>query len=209
MTLRLTLLAITATASSASAESLVASDATSGSAHSWDGRLGMLLGGSDVGDASGFSVGLAAGAGYRIGDVTLRGTFDYYKVGDSDRHGRGTRLGGALRYSFANTGNEKGAGIDFWGEAGLGYEHVAWLAGGVLDRPSGEAAFGFEVMGRGDRDRDGRRHYVGYFMDFRSIVGEAPGMDVPATCGGPCTQATRPSRTDISMFFELGLHWGH
>ena len=208
MTIRLALLALLVPAA-AHAESIMASDGSTHAPHSWDGRFGMLLGGADVGDASGFSVGVSAGGGYRIGDVTLRGLFDYYKVGDQDRHGRGTRLGGALRYSFANTGEERGTGVDFWGEAGLGYEHVAWLAGGVLDRPSGEAAFGMEIMGRGERDRDGRRHYVGYFMAFRALVGEAPGMDVPATCGGPCSKATQPSRTDISMFFELGLNWGH
>jgi len=220
MTSRLALLLVAAATASAHAESLtitrlepaqaIAGDGHASSApRSWDGRLGMLLGGADVGNADGFSVGVSAGAGYRIGDATLRGLFDYYKVGDDDHHGRGTRLGGALRYSFANTGNDAGVGVDFWGEAGLGYEHVAWLAGGVLDRPSAEVAFGFEVNGRGDRDRDGRRHYIGYFMAFRSLVGEAPGMDGPAVCGGPCTKATQPSRTDISMFFELGLHWGH
>ena len=209
MTTRLALLVLLVP-SLAHAESIASGDERSASTpHSWDGRLGMMLGGADVGDATGFSIGVSAGAGYRIGDVTLRGLFDYYKVGDQDRHGRGTRVGGALRYSFANNLDDRGVGIDFWGEAGLGYEHVAWLAGGVLDRPSGEAAFGMEVMGRGERDRDGRRHYVGYFMAFRGLVGVAPEMNVPATCGGPCSEATRPSRTDISMFFELGLHWGH
>ena len=141
MTSRLALLLVAAATASAHAESLLAGDARpSSTSHSWDGRLGMLLGGADVGDADGFSVGVSAGAGYRLGDATLRGLFDYYKVGDSDRHGRGTRLGGALRYSFANLGNEGGVGVDFWGEAGLGYEHVAWLTGGVLDRPSGSMA---------------------------------------------------------------------
>src|SRR5689334_22847274 len=99
-----------------------------------EGRAGMLLGGSDVGDADGFSIGLTTGLGYRIGDVTLRGRFDYYRTGDGrdeamDRRGRGTRVGGALRYSFANTADPReggGVGADFWGELGLGLEHVAW-----------------------------------------------------------------------------------
>src|SRR6185503_7497094 len=72
-----------------------------------EGRVGMLLGGSDVGDADGFSMGVSAGLGYLIGDVTLRGLFDHYRVGDGadealSRVGRGTRVGGAVRYSFAN-----------------------------------------------------------------------------------------------------------
>jgi len=181
-----------------------------------EGRAGMLLGGSDVGDADGFSIGLTTGLGYRIGDVTLRGRFDYYRTGDGadeamDRRGRGTRVGGALRYSFANTGDPResgGVAADFWGELGLGLEHVAWRQGGVLDRPSGEAALGFDLDGYGHRATDGRRRHIGYFMAFRSFIAQGPEMDGPAVCAGPCTKATKPSRLDASMFFELGLHWG-
>ena len=215
--MKTTALALLLLSGTAAADAYVASDGAvpRETARSWDGRLGMLLGGADVGDADGFSVGVSLGGGYRVGDVTLRALLDYYKVGDSSdemmpRRGRATRVGGALRYSFANTGHdEKGVGFDFWGEAGLGLEHVAWLQGGVLDRASGEAAVGFEITGFGDRDRDGHRRAVGYFMDFRTLVGEGPATNAPATCGGPCSKPTQPSRTDISMFFELGLHWGH
>ncbi|MBA3540806.1 MAG: hypothetical protein H0T79_14435 [Deltaproteobacteria bacterium] len=180
-----------------------------------DGRIGMLLGGADVGDADGFSVGLTAGMGYRIGDVTLRGVFAYYKVGDGgdelmSRKKRATRIGGVARYSFLNSGNhdEKDVGADFWGEVGVGLEHVAWRPGGVLDRPSGEIAMGFELDSKGDRDERDRRRHVGYFMAFRSLVAQGPELEGPAVCGGPCTRATKPSRIDVSMFFEFGLHWG-
>jgi len=182
-----------------------------------EGRVGMLMGGSDVGDADGFSIGVAAGLGYRIGDVTLRGLFDHYRVGDGNREsmqrtGRGSRLGGAVRYSFANTGDQrrgKGLAVDFWGELGFGVEHVTWRQGGVLDRPSGELAVGFELDGYGERnDQTMRRRHVGYFMAFRTLIAQGPDMDGPAVCGGPCTKATKPSRTDTTMFFEIGLHWG-
>ncbi len=182
-----------------------------------EGRVGMLMGGSDVGDADGFSMGVSAGLGYRIGDVTLRGLFDHYKVGDGgdevmSRRGRGSRVGGAVRYSFANTGerkSDKGVGVDFWGELGFGMEHITWREGGVLDRPSGEIAVGFELDGVGERnDRTQRRRHIGYFMAFRTLVAQGPDVDGPAMCGGPCTKATKPSRTDTSMFFEIGLHWG-
>lgn len=180
-----------------------------------DARVGMLIGGTDVGDADGFSMGISAGLGYRIGDVTLRGLFDHYRVGDSAteaivRRGRGTRVGGAVRYSFANTEERnKGLGVDFWGEVGMGMEHVSWRQGGVLDRPSGEVAVGFELDGRGQRDRrTGKQRHIGYFMAFRSLIAQGPDMDGPAVCGGPCTKATKPSRTDVAMFFELGVHWG-
>jgi len=181
-----------------------------------EARTGMLIGGSDVGDADGFALGITTGLGYRIGDLTLRGRFDYYRVGDGDdeqmdRRGRATRVGGALRYSLANTGTPRwggGLGADLWGEIGIGLEHVAWRAGGVLDRTSGEIAIGFDMDGYGRQDAHGRRRHLGYFMAFRTLIGQGPEMDGPAVCGGPCTRATKPSRIDASMFFEFGLHWG-
>jgi hypothetical protein len=179
-----------------------------------DARLGMLLGGADVGDADGFSIGISGALGYRIGDITLRGLVDYYKVGDNsdelmERKGRATRLGGALRYSFANTGFESRFAVDFWGELGAGYEHVAWRHGGVLDRPSGELGFGLDIAHRGSANARGERKKVGYFMALRSFVGQGPEeMGAMATCSGPCTEATKPPRTDVTMFFELGVHWG-
>lgn len=209
--------ALLAVSSTASAQHVVATD---GYAHEprtpreVDGRIGMLLGGSDVGDADGFSIGLSGALGYRIGDVTLRGLFDYYKVGDASdemlsRKGRATRLGGALRYSFANTGPDAKVGVDFWGELGAGYEHVAWRHGGVLDRPSGELAFGLDIGARGRKNDRGERREIGYFMAFRSLVAQGPEMaGATATCSGPCTEATKPPRTDVTMFFELGVHWG-
>ncbi len=217
---RLALAALLLSTGTAAAQTVVATDgyghARPAAPRRLEARAGMLLGGSDVGDADGFSIGLTTGLGYRIGDVTIRARFDHYRVGDSAseelvRRGRGTRVGGALRYSFANITDPRersGLGVDFWGEAGVGLEHVAWRHGGVLDRPSAEVALGFELDGYGRRQADGRRRHVGYFMAFRSFIGRGPEMEGPAVCGGPCTKATRPSRLDASMFFELGLHWG-
>jgi hypothetical protein len=218
MTTKLLAAALLTISATASAQTYVATDAGYASAprapRFVDARLGMLLGGSDVGDADGFSAGVSGAVGYRIGDVTLRGLFDYYKVGDGadetlSRKGRATRLGGALRYSFANTGRDAGAAVDFWGELGAGYEHVAWRHGGILDRPSGELAVGVDIGRRSERNARGEQREIGYFMAFRSLVAQGPEMDgVMATCGGPCSEATKPPRTDVSMFFELGVHWG-
>ncbi|MBL9017017.1 MAG: hypothetical protein JNL83_22720 [Myxococcales bacterium] len=227
MTPRLTFLAIALASATASANTVATdgayatSDDDRPALRRVEGRIGWLVGGSDVGDADGFSMGLSLGVGYRIGDLTLRGTVDHYRTGDSNdegggsgmttRRGRGTRVGGALRYSFANTGEQRGSGglgADFWGEVGLGLEHVAWRQGGVLDRPSASLAVGYELDGQGERGKHGRRRHIGYFMAFRTFVAQGPEMDGPAVCGGPCSQATKPSRTDLSMFFELGLHWG-
>ena len=196
----------------ASAQTYVATDgyAKPPTPHSVDARLGMMLGGSDVGDADGFSMGASAALGYRLGDLTARALFDYYRVGDASdetlaRRGRAMRIGGALRYSFANNGAERTAAVDFWGELGAGYEHVAWRRGGILDRPSGELAIGLDLGHRSDQTH----REIGYFMAFRTLVAQGPEMDgVMATCGGPCSEATKPPRTDVSMFFELGVHWG-
>lgn len=183
-----------------------------------EGRVAMLLGGSDVGDANGFSFGFGGSVGYRVGDFTLRATLDHYGAGDGHdvemrRRGGATRIGGALRYSLIHTPNNDrrngDAAVELWGEAGYGWEHVAWDAGGVYERPSGELAVGFDVDARGERNGHGRRRHVGYFMAFRTFIGEGPEMTTPAMCGGPCTKATQPSRTDLSMFYELGMHWGH
>jgi len=183
-----------------------------------EGRIGLMLGGSDVGDADGFSAGVSAGLGYRLDDITVRAVFDHYRVGDSEdeadtRRGRGTRIGGAVRYSFANMAPDRaqtrgGLSLDFWGELGMALEHVTWRQGGVLDRPSGELAVGFELDGYGRRNDRQRRRHIGYFMAFRTLIAQGPEMDGPAVCGGPCTKATKPSRMDTSMFFTLGLHWG-
>jgi hypothetical protein len=174
----------------------------------FDGRLGFLVGGDDVGNVEGTSLGVSAAAGYRRDDVTLRALFDYYRVGDDlDRRGRATRLGGAVRYSFAHTSYDSRFAADFWGELGAGWEHVAWIGGGVLDRPSAEGAFGFDLGVRGDHA--GHRRAIGYFMAFRTLVGRSPeDPSAMATCVAACTQATRPPRTDITMFYELGVHWG-
>jgi hypothetical protein len=180
-----------------------------------DARLGVLLGAAQVGDTNSFAPGISGGIGYRMGDLTLRATGDYYRVGDDPstttmaRRGRATRLGGAARYAFAHTDYSKLMNFDFWGGLGGGYEHVAWLVGGVLDRPSAELAFGLDAGHRSEPDRRGRSHEIGYFMAFRTFVGEAPEMaGAIATCGGPCTQATKPPRTDVSMFFDFGVQWG-
>lgn len=221
-TTRLACLALLATTSTATANVVVATDDYARPATPLDkrveGRIGLLLGGSDVGDADGFSAGVSAGVGYRLEDITVRAVFDHYRVGDSEdeadtRRGRGTRIGGALRYSFANSGPDRdrargGLGVDFWGELGIGLEHVTWRQGGVLDRPSGEIAVGFELDAYGRRDDRHRRRHLGYFMAFRTLIAQGPEMDGPAICGGPCTKATKPSRIDTSMFFTLGLHWG-
>jgi len=201
----------------ASAQTLVATSepltpATPPAPRSIDARVGMMLGGADAGDVNGFSFGGTAAVGYGIGDNAIRATFDYYSVGDGvdevmQRHGRTTRLGGALRHSFRSTDRGRELAANLWGELGGGYERLAWLHGGVLERPDAELAFGVDVGFRNTYTRE--KHQTGYFMDFRALLAEAPPSAAMATCGGPCTEATAPPRADVSLFFDFGVQWGH
>jgi len=207
--------ALLALSSVASAQTLVAMDAPPARPlpRAVDARIGMLVGSSSAGGVDGESTGISGAIGYRIGDATIRGLADVYSVGDNadepmHRHGRAERVGAALRYSFRNTGPDSRLVADFWGELGGGFEHIAWLHGGILDRPDAELAVGVDIGHRGER-RDGH-HTVGYFMAFRTMLGEAPAVPGEmATCSGPCTEATTPPRADLTMFFDFGVHWGH
>ncbi|HSN27936.1 MAG TPA: hypothetical protein VLT45_16720 [Kofleriaceae bacterium] len=200
-------------ASTASAQTLVAVSAPPSppAPRMVEAEVGMMLGGADAADVNGFSFGGTASVAYRIGDNALRGMFDYYSVGDGyqevmQRHGRATRIGAALRHSFRTTDRDRALYADLWGELGGGYEQIGWTSGGVLSRPDGELAFGIDLGFRNTKNGN----LTGYFMDFRAFVGEAPpAANAMATCGGPCTEATTPPRIDVSMFFEMGVHWGH
>nr|HEX4317181.1 hypothetical protein [Kofleriaceae bacterium] len=179
----------------------------------WDARVGMLAGVADVGDSDGGSIGVTGAYGYHIGDLGLRAELAYYRVGDdsdsSPRRGRGERAAALARYTFVSADPDGSLIAALWGEAGAGYEHVAWNTGGVLDRPDAELAVGLDVGMHRDRDRSQRSRRVGYFMDIRSWIGEGPAVaGAMPSCGGPCTMATTPPRTDISMFFEFGVLWG-
>jgi hypothetical protein len=175
-------------------------------------RLGLLTGGSDIGDVDGPSSGLYATIGYRRGPTTLLAEYDYLHVGDADtdpldRDGRMTRGGLALRYQIADVARRNApVGLEFWAEAGPGVERVSWDHGGVLYRPDVALGFGLDVDGRGWREP--RPRHFGAFLAFRATVARGPVSDQPAMCEGPCTVATKPSRNDVGLYFLFGLHWG-
>jgi hypothetical protein len=181
--------------------------------HYWDARVGMLAGAATVGDSDGTSLGVTGGFGYHLGAFALRGELDYYRIGDDpdvamSRRGRATRAAALLRYAFASTAPDDSFIGTLWGEAGAGYERVAWATGGVLDRPDAELALGTDLGGRyGDSKRHPKR--LGAFLDVRSYLAASPAdPSAPVTCGGPCTMPTQPPRTDVSLFFEFGVFWG-
>jgi len=199
----------------ASAQDAIATDGTT-TARSLerriDTRIGLLVGGADIGDVSGGSTGLHASLGYRLGLVTVMGEYGYLGVGDgydgaSGRHGRMSRAGATARVQIADVAKrDSPVGLEFWAEGGVGTERIAWSEGGKLYRPDVALGFGFEIDGRGWREP--RPRHFGAYVGFRAIVARAPEDDRPAMCEGPCTVATPPSRNDVSLYFHFGLHWG-
>lgn len=175
-------------------------------------RVGLEIGGADVGDVTGPSTGVHASLGYRLGVATVMAEYDYFGVGDAatdvvDRDGRMSRGGAVVRYQLADVAKPGSPlGLEFWVEGGAGAERIAWQRGGVLYRPDLALGFGFELDGRGWRQP--RPRHFGAYLALRAILARAPETDEPSMCEGPCTVATPPSRNDVSLYFHFGLHWG-
>lgn len=192
-------------------EIAVASD-TPQTPHRIEARIGMLVGAGDVGDVTGPSSGLHVAIGARYGEVTGMAEYDYLGVRDADddmAHRRGdlSRAGLVARWSLFHTDESAPVAGDYWAEAGVGYEHVSWDPGGVLERPDLVVGFGAELDGHAYFTTPHPRH-IGMWLGFRAIVARAPATDLPAVCGGPCTMATPPSRNDVGLYFSWGMHWG-
>jgi hypothetical protein len=172
-------------------------------------HIGMLAGGSDIGDMHGPGVGLEVNAGMRLSDLTILGQLDYLGVGESrytedPRRGDLMRLGLAARNPLA---------LGFWLEAGGGRQRIAWDRGGTLTRNDLVLGFGVQLDAKLGSS-SGKPRYLGPYFAFRANMARAPEptdasdpMTTP-TCGGPCDTATNPSATDISVFFNFGMHWG-
>ena len=176
--------------------------------------VGMLIGGSDVGDATGAGTGVVLGAGLRLDNISLLGELNYIAVGDERsragaRRGRMSRIGLLARYSILSTGDDRSlARNDFWVEGGLGRHQVAWNGGGTLTRNDAVLGFGYQLNGRIGR-RDPNPRYLGPYFALRAHLARAPeDLSTEPTCGGPCDEMTRASRNDVSLFFHFGLNFG-
>lgn len=177
--------------------------------------IGYLVGGSDVGDASGLGSGLVLAAGMRFGNASLLGELNYIAVGDElnrpgSRRGRMSRLGVLGRYSLLHSGQDKHDKVtnDFWLEGGVGRHEVAWNSGGTLTRNDAVLGFGYQFNGRIGR-RGPEPRYFGPYFALRAHLARAPNDSTMApTCGGPCDEQTRVSRNDVSLFFHFGLNFG-
>ncbi len=208
----LAILLLSLTSRLARADEVAVAADTPPTPHRIEARIGMLVGAGDVGDVSGPSSGLHVALGARYGEVTGMAEYDYLGVRDSDgvmagRHGDLSRAGLVARWSLFHTDESAPVVGDYWAEAGVGYEHVAWAPGGVLERPDLVLGFGAELDGHAYFTTPHPRH-IGMWIGFRAIVARAPASDLPAVCGGPCTMATPPSRNDVGLYFSWGMHWG-
>jgi len=180
--------------------------------HRYEARIGMLLGGGDVGDVNGPSRGVHASLGARYGEVTGMVEYDYLSINDEDdqpmhRHGTLSRGGLVARWSLFHTDDDAAMAVDYWIEGGAGLERVAWGPGGVLDRPDLVLGFGAELDGHPYYASEHPRH-LGMWLGLRAVIARAPAGDEPAVCGGPCSMATPPSRNDVALYFSWGMHWG-
>jgi hypothetical protein len=177
---------------------------------STDIALGLILGGTDVGDVDGPGVGFQLMIGRRFGPLALLGEYAYHSVGDGpndaqSRNGNVNRLGVVARFDAwsigAVDGRLRGA---LYFEGGAGRHHVAWDKGGSLTRNDLSFGFGFQQRVRvGDTRRS-----IGWFTGLRGQLARAPDVDATPTCDGPCDTLTVPSRRDLSLFWMFGINFG-
>jgi len=177
-----------------------------------EARIGMLVGGGDVGDVTGPSTGIHTALGARFGDGTVMVEYDYLGVGDAasdnvHRYGHMSRAGLTGRWSLFRTRDDAPVAGEWWAEAGVGAERITWNPGGILTRPDVVVGFGAELDGRPYWKSRHPRH-LGMWVALRAMIARAPASDLPATCGGPCTMATPPSRNDVGIYFSWGMHFG-
>ncbi len=169
--------------------------------------VGMLLGGMDLGKTRASTTGLALNLGMRVGELSILGEVDYMALRAEER-GTMTRVGITTRYSLVPLGEEGGfATSDIWLEGGVGWEHVAWRSGGVLERADAVVGIGWQADVVMDR-KSAHPRYLGPYFALRTFVAQGPEADGMPTCGGPCARETLPSSTDVSFMFHMGVNWG-
>lgn len=178
----------------------------------FEGGVGLLAGGYEVGPIGGSAIGTHVDGGVRAGRLALLGEYDFVSIGQSSYdhpdpvRGQLHRLGVNVRYSLGAFG---GRSIplrgDIWIEGGLGDQLVRWNGGGELERR--DLAFGF---GGQMTVQIGKEHprYLGFYYAFRGLVARdptEPKQPAVPTCAGPCDRATSPSSWDLGAFFNFGV----
>jgi len=176
----------------------------------YDLNVGLILGGTDVGDVTGPGFGLHVMAGRDVGPFVLSLDYAYHSVGDAQmdeqqRSGNVNRLGLTARYDVWEIGGVRLKG-KIYTEAGAGRHIVSWNKGGTLSRF--DAAVGFGVRQEGLVGPAHKLRKIGWYTGIRAHLARAPGTGQPATCDGPCDRMTGPSRRDLSMFWVFGINFG-
>ena len=179
-------------------------------------QIGILAGGSEVGDVDGPGIGAGISAGLGLADLSLLGELDFMETGESGAHGaprRGLlwRAGLAVRYEI---GDLVPAGQPIanrvWLEAGAGRQRVVWQGGGTLTRNDLVLGLGFQLGQKSTGSTTPTTSFGPYFA-IRAVLARAPDTGAPAmpSCGGPCDTPGTPARpTDVGTFFSFGMHWG-
>ena len=133
-------------------------------------------------------------------DDTMRSSAS---AGLGDGSGLVHRFGVNARRALGSVSEHDG-GLEVWGEAGLGLQHIRWDAGGVWTRPDLALALGVTGLGLG------KHQHAGFGLALRVLVSrrnDTAGA-MPA-CGGPCDEATVPSGFDRSFLFDLSVPFGN
>jgi hypothetical protein len=139
--------------------------------------------------------GLAVRWGRRYDRLLLRGDAGLYFVepasGEAEGHNRATigRAGVAARWSFLTLGSRSFLGGDFWIEAGLGWQEVAWT----------------------DGVRDGYRDLelgVGAQIDMRIGAETSPSKVFSGYLSLRVIKPAGPEDGPVGTLFSVGYIWG-
>lgn len=174
-----------------------------------EGGIGALLGQQPVGPVIGTAMGFHLDGGIRLGRLAALGEYAFISLTEDAKthepaHAFIHRLGATARYSLGmlRTDNQVVRG-DFWLEAGLGRQRVAWRDGGALGRTDVSLGFGAQVTfryGAAKRRRLGLYYAAAFLFSDR-----ADAKALPATCSGPCDRPTHAFPIDVGIYFNLGV----
>ncbi|MBA3459889.1 MAG: hypothetical protein H0T46_08005 [Deltaproteobacteria bacterium] len=188
------------------------------------GGAGVRFGSFTVnGDSTGAVIPFHLDLGARRRHTFLYGSYDVFGIdarfgaadpGDGtmrfatttelgDGSGLVHRVGVNARRAFGSI-TEHDGGLEAWGEAGIGLQHIRWDAGGVWTRPDLALAVGVTGLGLG------KNKHAGFGIALRVLVSRRNDTaGAMAVCGGPCDAATAPSGFDRSFLFDLSVPFGN
>ena len=125
-------------------------------------------------------------------------------TGSADGHM--TDVAAVARYYFARPHSSDTEDLyllgEFYVEAGVARQTFTWDAGGELSRPVAVLGIGGNELGRWATGK------AGLTLGARLELAPRDATALPATCAGPCDQASRPSPYDRAVIFTAGGVFG-